>query len=215
MFLSEADAQTIDARIRQLEARTGAQVVTAVLGKCDSYPELVWKAFALAVVLCAFAVAIIDTLWPAWVSAYAALSNLAPVLLAGAVSGLAAVFVPDYARLFLRATRRDAEVRQRAHVLFLDHGLTATTGRNGVLLLVSLFERKVEIVSDLAYRGRVERADWDGVIAAMTPALARAKSAQAVLAGLDALEQLLRARGYAAGGAANELPDRPIQEAGS
>jgi putative membrane protein len=215
VFLSEAEARAIDARIQQFETRTGAQVVTAVLGKCDSYPELVWKAFAMAAVLCAFAVAIVDTYWPAWVGTYAALSNVAPVLLAGAASALAAVFVPDYARLFLRATRRDAEVRQRAHVLFLDRGLTATKARNGVLLLVSLFERKVEIVSDLAYQGRVERSDWDGVIAAMTPSLASGKPAQALLAGLDTLETMLRNRGYNAGGGTNELPDRPIEEAGS
>ena len=61
MLLSEGEAAAIDARIARLEERCGVQVVAAVIGKSDGYPEAVWKAFALGA-------AWIETSWPdAWV----------------------------------------------------------------------------------------------------------------------------------------------------
>ena len=47
MFLTKAEADAIDAQVARLESRTGVQVVTAVVGKSDTYAELPWKAFAL------------------------------------------------------------------------------------------------------------------------------------------------------------------------
>ena len=47
MRMTEQDRTSIAARVAVLEARTGTQVVTAVVGKSDSYPEAPWKAFAL------------------------------------------------------------------------------------------------------------------------------------------------------------------------
>ena len=47
LLLTRKEADAIDARIARLEARTGVQVVAAVVAKCDAYPEIVWKAFAL------------------------------------------------------------------------------------------------------------------------------------------------------------------------
>src|SRR4029077_16662856 len=48
------------------------------------------------------------------------------------------------------APRRAREVKARrlAHLLFLDRGLASLAEHNGVLLLVALAERQVEIVAD-------------------------------------------------------------------
>jgi putative membrane protein len=212
MNLSRRQADAIEARVRAVESATGAQVVTAVLRRSDSYPEIVWKAFALAAALAAATVAVVDVLRPDWVGAYAALTNLVPVLLAGAVSALATVVVGGYARLYLRKERAQAEVHQRAHSMFLDRRLTATRDRIGVLLLVSLFERQVVIVPDLGFDGRLSAADWNRVIRAMTPLLAQRDPATALLEGLGALEAVLRERGFTEGSARDELANRPIDE---
>ncbi|MCC7269158.1 MAG: hypothetical protein IT468_00405, partial [Rhodocyclaceae bacterium] len=47
MNLSETDRKEIAGRAERLEARSGVQVVAAVVGRCDAYPEIPWKAFAL------------------------------------------------------------------------------------------------------------------------------------------------------------------------
>ena len=214
MFLSNAEADAIDAQIGRLESRTGVQVVTAVVGKSDTYAELPWTAFALGAALGGFAVVLADTARPQWVTEHTALICATIVLGAAAASALLAVFVPPFARLFLRPTRRDMEVRQHAQSLFLTRELFRTHDRRGVLILVSLFERTIEILPDTGFHPRMGEADWDAVIARMTPMLRHARPFQALGQGLMALEDLLVAKGFQADGGLNELPDRPIEERG-
>jgi putative membrane protein len=217
MLLSNAEADAITARSAELESRVGVQVVAAIIGKADAHVELPWKAFALGAVLSGLAVVVTDLAWPEWPTANGALVDTVTILSTGAASALLAVFVPAYARLFLRSTRRDAEVRRYAEALFLRHELFRTRERNGILILVSCFERKVEILADTGLHRRVSEAEWRPVIVRMTPLLRERRFAEALQEGLAATEELLAAKGLKArveAGAENELPDRPIDEGG-
>jgi putative membrane protein len=214
MFLTTAEADSIDAQVARLESRTGVQVVTVVIGRSDTYVELPWQAFALGAALAGFAVVLADMRWPQWVTSHTAVVHATTILATAAASALLAVFVPPFARLFLRASRRDLEVRQYAQSLFLTRELFKTRGRTGVLILVSLFERQVEILPDTGLHARLSEADWASVIARMTPALRGARSFHSLQEGLAALEVMLTSRGFQPANGSNELPDRPIEERG-
>ena len=217
MLLSKAEADAITARSVELESRVGVQVIAAIIGKADAHVELPWKAFALGAVLSGLAVVVADLARPQWLTANVALVDTVTILGTGAASALLAVFVPAYARFFLRSTRRDAEVRRYAEALFLRHELFKTRERNGILILVSCFERKVEILADVGLHRRVSDAEWRPVIARMTPLLRERRFAEALQEGLAAAEELLAAKALNArvdAGAENELPDRPIEEGG-
>jgi len=217
MLLSKAEADAITARSVELESRVGVQVIAAIIGKADAHVELPWKAFALGAVLSGLAMVVADLARPQWLTANVALVDTVTILGTGAASALLAVFVPAYARFFLRSTRRDAEVRRYAEALFLRHELFKTRERNGILILVSCFERKVEILADVGSHRRVSDAEWRPVIARMTPLLRDRRFAEALQEGLAAAGELLAAKGLNArvdAGAANELPDRPIDEGG-
>ena len=73
MILTTKEAEAIDAQIGRLESRTGVQVVTAVVGKSDTYVELPWKAFALGAAFAGFAVVVADMRWPQWITSHTAL----------------------------------------------------------------------------------------------------------------------------------------------
>ena len=214
-FLDQRESAALEQAIAGLEAQTGVQLVTAVIGKADSYVELPWKAFALGTAFAALALVVADALSPRWTGADSALIFAVAILGAGAVSALLAVAAPAYARLFLRATRRDVEVRHYAQAFFLRRELFATRGRNGILLLVALFERKVEILPDVGLHARFDRTDWRTVIDAMTPLLRERRCFGALQQGVVRLEALLLAKGMSAASGGNELADRPIQETGA
>ena len=111
MPLSPLERKAIDAATAEIEARTGVQVVTAIVGKADHYAELPWIAFAFGASIAALGAVVADWLRPQWVSAEVALVHTITILGFGAASALAAVFIPAYARAFLRKARRDLEVR--------------------------------------------------------------------------------------------------------
>jgi putative membrane protein len=214
MFLNDTEADAINTQIGRLESRTGVQVVTAVVAKSDTYAELPWKAFALGAAVAGSAVALADIWRPQWVTSHTTLVSVMVTLGTAAACALLAVFVPPFGRLFLRPARRDLEVRQHAQSLFLTRELFGTRKRNGVLVVISLFERRIEILADSGLGARVSTANWETVIARMTPTLREARPFHALQEGLTAMEDLLISKGFLPGDGLNELPDRPIEEGG-
>lgn len=198
-----------------LETASGVEVVTAVIARADSYPEVPWKAFALGASLAALAAAAFALLEPRWDAVAAVIETAVAVLAAGGLLALGTVWIPAFARAFVPAERRDGEVRQYAQALFLEHGLHRTRQRDGILVLVSLFERRVVVLADRGVSEKVKRTEFDAVIAAVTTALPRTSLQDALLAGLDRLQDILAQHGFRArAGDTNELPDGVIQRAG-
>ena len=203
MQLTEVERKDIAERASRLEARTGVEVVATVAGRCDAYPEAPWKAFALFSALAGFAAV-------AWQPG--AVPAGLTFLGAGAAAALAAIFMPSFARLFTSRERREAETRQYAAAHFIDRGLSRTSRRNAVLVLVGLFERCVVILPDTGLD--LAEAELRDVIARMQPALAAGRTAPALRDGLDALEALLVAKGFAGGGS-DEIAQEVFEEKGA
>lgn len=209
--LSDVDSTAIEARIRAFEARTGIEVVTAVVPRSDRYHGLRWRAFALGVALAALAVVVTDLWRPDWIHAYAVLFAVVSILGAGLACALLANAWPAFERRFLQRERAEAEVRNHAKALFLSRELFATPERTAVLLLASQFERVAVVFGDRGYRGRVTPDEWRSVVDAMTPPFERGDVRHALLAGLDALETLLGSKGFVRRGPTRDLlPDKPL-----
>lgn len=212
MRLTEEEQSLLSRRAAGLEARTGAQAVAAVIGKSDSYPEAPWKAFALGAALAALYSAARSLIAYDWEAGESALEHAVVILGSGVVLALLAVLLEPVARLFTDRRRRDLEVTQYAKALFFDRGLDRTRGHIGILLLVSLFERKVVILADDGFEARIDREDWQRLTDRMTLLLSRGNVAGALHAGLEGLEALLLERGYRVDeSAADELPNAVLQ----
>lgn len=206
MNLSETDRRAIGERAARLEARTGVQAVAAVVGKCDTYPEVPWKAFALFSGLAALAA------MPWGPDALMAGTGF---LLAGATAALATLFLPAFARLFLDPVRRETETRQYAAALFFDRDLSRTPGRNAILILIGRFERTLVILPDAGLRTHLDAAELQGLIVGMAPSLAAGQIAATLIQGLDALETLLVAKGLVGGTGADEIGPELCEEEGA
>jgi len=195
--ISADETATVERAIARVEAATGVQIVAAIVPKSDAYPELPWRAFALGASLTGLLALVLDVMRPDWLTAQALLVQTLAILAGGAIAGLAAMRIASFARLFLGAQRASVEARQCAESLFLTRELFATPRRDAVLMMVSEFEHRVVIVPDVYCRGKVTSAEWEGVVARMTPLLRAAKIADALVAGLDAMQALLTGKGFA------------------
>jgi putative membrane protein len=215
-YLAAPEAAAIDELVARIESRTGTQIATAIVRRADAYTELPWKAFALGASLSAFALVLYDAWRPAWVTSYTALVHAAVILLSGLTLAAAAMFAAPFARLLLRRHRAEIEVRRYAESMFYRRGLFRTRDRIAVLILVSVFERRIEILADDGLQSRVSEAEWHGVIARMTPHLRRERPFNALREALEAVDALLVAKGLQGRpGAADELPNRTIEETGA
>ena len=215
--LLDAQAEAaVQQRVTALEAATGIEAVSAVIARADSYPEIPWKAFALGASLAALATAALALREPGWEAFEAVMEAATAILATGGVAALASIWIAPFARLFLPRSRREGEVLQYAQVLFLEAELFKTARRDGILLLVSLFERQVAVVADRGIRERVGTHELDSVVATVTARLAQGQLNDALIDGLSRLEEVLTAGGFRAqAGTANEIPDSVIQRGAS
>jgi putative membrane protein len=207
MQLTEQERTIIATRVAALEARTGTQVVTAVVSKSDSYPEAPWKAFALGAATAALACVIWQLAARGWSADTPETGHVLVILASGVLLALLTVLYPPFARLFVDRIRRDVEATQFAQSLFFRRGLDRTRRRVGILLLVSLFERKVVILADEGFDGRIDAHDWEVLTGRITLLLRHRTTAIALRAGLEAMEAMLLERGFSGSETVNELPE--------
>jgi putative membrane protein len=211
MQLTEQERKNIATRVAALEARTGTQVVTAVVGKSDSYPEAPWKAFALGAAIAALACVICQLAAGGWSADTPETGHVLVILASGALLALLTILYPPFARLFVDRIRRDVEATQFAQSLFFRRGLDRTRSRVGILLLVSLFERKVVILADEGFDGRMDAHDWGALTGRITLLLRHSTTAIALRAGLEAMEAMLLERGFSGSGTVSEVPDTVLE----
>lgn len=210
--MSDEDRSRLDQRVSEAEKKTGAEIVLSVVDRCDAYPELPWKAFALGASLVGLTIFIIDMLRSVWISGASTLWSVGMMLAAGAACALLCVLLPGIARIFLDKERAELEARQCAESLFLSRELFATSKRNGILMLIGLFERQVILLPDTGLGSQLDKNMLEKIIARMTKTLASGMVADALEEGVQGLEEVLSAA--TSGKSKNELSDNVIEEEG-
>lgn len=210
MFLASNDKEAINAAVAALEREHGVELVTLVVGRSDDYPETVWTAFALGAALTALVVSVVELFRATWTTSAAILWSFMAIVGIGALFALAAVYVPAFARWFLRDTRAAGEVLQYAKTQFLERELFATPHRTAILVLVSMLEHRVVILADTGLRPHVSAAQWNAVVARMTEKLKAGECGAAILAGLAGIGEALAGKAIPRG-AANRFPDAPVE----
>jgi putative membrane protein len=216
MYLTEDQQNRISALGRNLEMRTGVEFMSAVVGKCDTYPEIPWKGFALGAALSALGLVLYQLWQPAWQDVRSPLLLLAWVLGIGALTALLTSFRPGLARLFLNSERAEEESRQYAQGLFIEQELFRTRQRKALLLLIGLFERRVILLPDSSIRARLKPEQLEKVIRQMVSLLRQGNHFQALVQGIALIENMLLEAGFKGpADASDQIPAELIQQKGN
>jgi len=121
--------------------------------------------------------------------------------------------VPTVIRLVTSHERMAHKVKLRAEQAFYQHGLHKTKGRTGILILVSLLERRVHILADKGINNLVLPGTWDGLVSGMLDGIRTGHAADALCAAIAKCGALLaQVSPAASGNNIDELPDELIQE---
>lgn len=182
-FFDDAAKTAVRSAIQRVESQTSAELVVTVrrqAGVSYAAADLGLGALAALVTL-ALLLFVEKEFATSWI----------PIDVAAAfvVAALACRQTKSLRRLLTPPSRRLEETRRAACAAFHDLGVGRTSGRNGILVLVGVFERKVAVVPDVgvdpallapataALEASVAKADLAGFVAALDmigPALASA-----------------------------------------
>ena len=221
MRLSAGDHARIAAAVGAAEAATDGEIVCVSAARSDKYNDVAlhWALLTMLLVPALLA-------WsPALV--LRALGRLDPwgdappigLVIAAVLLLQAAVFL--LARLLLRqmtlrlaltpAPTKARRVRRQALALFRVGVEARTRATTGVLLYLSLAERRAELVADAAIHARVDPAVWGEAMAALVGAVRDGRPADGIVAAVEQVGAVLAQHFPRSADDTNELPDRLVE----
>jgi putative membrane protein len=128
----------------------------------------------------------------------------------GAVGFLLARALPAWKRVFISEARATEMALEQANQEFFRLGLHQTTGRTGVLLFVSLLERRVVVLGDLGIHAKVGDEHWTRTKALILDGVRRGRIEAGLVEGIRSTGAVLAQHFPWVHGDRNEIPDRVV-----
>lgn len=187
--------------IRAVEKQTSAEVVVAVRPHAASYRHADYLVGALT----AFTTLLVLLFHP---REFAVEMMPVDVLVAFVLGAVVSAQVAPLRRIFLGRRAMQENAARAARAAFVDLGVSRTTGRSGILVFVSAFERHVEVVADIGVDTSALGVAWPEIVGKLNAALRQGgATANAFVEALLAMGPVLGRRLPRAHDDVNELPD--------
>lgn len=221
MRLTEADRRAISAAVAAAEAGTDGEIVTVVAPQSDAYHDVAlhWAVLAMLGVLALLAAfpRWAERLWALvdpWAARMPAGGLFAVALVLTALTFLLVKVVLAHMPLRLALTPGATEarrVRRRAMELFRASAERRTKARTGVLLYLSLAERRAEIVADAAIHDIVAPELWGEAMTMLIERTRAGRPGEGIAAAVERIGAVLHEHFPRGGGDVNELPDHLVE----
>ncbi|MEI9952886.1 MAG: hypothetical protein WDO74_28915 [Pseudomonadota bacterium] len=141
-FFSDEAKRVTAASVRDAEARTCAEIVVAVRKSSGRYGVLAYHfGLGLAALVVAYLL-LVPTL-------YSAFAIALDGIVAFALGSLLAANFDTLKRALARSSTLDGNVSSGARAAFFDLGISRTSGRHGLLVYASMFERRCVVLTDI------------------------------------------------------------------
>lgn len=211
--LTEQEKARITEAVRAAERRTSAEIVPMLVARSGLYRDAQHRTGLALALLILTGLLMGEALWLpwGWHAANAAWLIVA-TLLAYAIGTRLGTF-GAVIRAVTSTERLCRKVQLRAERAFAQHGIYQTRERTGVLLMVSLLERRVYVLPDLGIGSKISAAQWDEVVEAVVTKLKANDITGGLCAGIERCGTILTHVCPATlGNNPDELPDRIVQE---
>lgn len=199
--IDQSACESLGVCVNEIEKNTNAELVIVVQGRSGQYAH----ADFLFGFLLAFAGLLFLLFSPFEFQHYWVAIDVALLFAAGSYLSSKTRFIR---RLLTTEKFRGEAARARAAALFYETGIANTSAELGVLIFLSLFERRLELIADRGVLKAVPALEWNECMFELHEA-GRRPEFTTVLAALNNLGGVLAKHLPATGENPNELPDLP------
>lgn len=210
---TDAERERVRRAVQEAESATKGEIVPMIVPASARYREAGYRTGLMLALLSLALLLTIEIYWLPW--GWHA-GNAGWLLLAVVASygfGQWLGRIPLVIRLVTSRERLAHKVALRAEQAFYKQGLHHTQGRTGVLIFVSLLERRVQVLADKGLNDRVPAGTWEGLVEGILEGLKAGQAIDALCTAIATCGALLAQVSPAgAGDNPNELSDSLIQE---
>ena len=221
-ILTPADSNRIAAAVGTAESHANGEIVTVITRVSDSYGDiaLAWSAAIAGLALLAMTLApgfygnLADSALGLWTHRWTPHDVMELALCVASVKFAATWLVLQWRPLRLRLVPgpiKSARVRARAAMVFRLAAQGRTQGATGVVIYLSMAERRAEIVADTTISDALSPQVWGDAMHAMLDHFRADRVADGMVAGVEAVGAILAQHVPSANKPTNELPDGPIE----
>ena len=218
MLITPNEKKHIGDAVAKAEAGTSGEIVVAIIPESDNYAfrELLFALFAGLVtffILSFFTESLADLLDSLFWNTLPAFLPLAMLFIAMAVIVLVYLLVqiPALDRLVIGRQLMATAVKRRATRHFVESATYDTVGQSGVLLFISVLERRVEIIADRGIHKMVAADTWDHVVRDLVAGIRKKQAASAIVTAIQKVGAVLAQYAPPQKGTIDELPNSPTE----
>jgi len=189
-FLTPEEQDNITSCVKRMEKQTSGEIVPMIVSESHSYPlASVTGAVFISLPTALFITRLIgshfwigpDNMW-LFLVCFSTLYTLS-YLLVKHTSWLK--------RMFLSPSRADEEVREAATTAFFTEGLYRTQAENGILLYISVFERRVWILADSGINEKIPTTQWQEIVDLVTTGVKNNNQCEAICTAVTKIGEIL------------------------
>lgn len=188
---SASDLEAVRQAVVAAEAESSGEIVPYVVPASDPYPDAAWKGAAFGAMAAALAAWAVHRWAGFWGGGELLFWMVLPPAAGGALALLAVHLAPALRRWLAGAELIDRRTRQRAAAAFVEQEVFRTAGRTGILIFLSLFERRVVVLADSGIHARVADGEWDAMVARIVEGIRRGDPGEALAAAIRDCGDLL------------------------
>jgi putative membrane protein len=191
--------KAIEETVKEAELRTSGEIVPMVVPSSGEYTGV----RAAAAALLAFSAGIVLLVFPVdpvrW---------LPPLQVATFVVGYWLSGRRWLLRHLVPKRVQAPAVAEGARLAFLEQGLVETRDRTGILIYISLLERRVEVLADRGIDQHVAEGTWDGVVESILTGIREQRAEEGLVEAIRACGEILAARFPPRADDTNELANK-------
>ncbi|OQX63581.1 MAG: hypothetical protein B5M56_02305 [Desulfococcus sp. 4484_241] len=178
-FLAESDKQRIIETVKKVEQSTSGEIVPMVVPASYHYPTAAMiGGAALGIPTALLFTRLLGALF--WLGTNNIWIFLGAECVAFVIWHAIVNRVPWLKRLFVSAREMADEVDEAAFVHFYKHGLHKTREQTGILIFISVFERKVVMLADSGINEKVAGGQWDEIVAGLVSGIKAGRQVDAI-----------------------------------
>jgi putative membrane protein len=213
-FLTASERERVTRCVREVEKGTSAEIVPLVRSSSCHYPAAILFGALLVSLLIASAATAADALLKPWggqslvdmwvfPAVFAVAFLLAYPLLRG---------IPSLKRLFISRAEITEEVEEAALTAFYRHRLAETRDRTGILLFISVYERRAVVLADKGINLKVPQDSWRQVVDLIVQGIRDGRPAEGLCEAVTRCGQIVTSQFPVRAGDKDELRNLIVEE---
>jgi len=211
-ILTKQEEQQIESAVKMAESKISGEIVPVILQKSHHYPSTKYKLALIASVVMFLIIIAGDRLLSGF-NLYDPIYYFSLSYGAAVLGFLAPVLFPILAVSFASEKEKSHAVVQKAETIFLENEVFNTKSRTGIMLFISLAERRALVMADTGINEKVDQSTWDDLIVHLIDSIKRNQMVTGITEAIASATQILLDNGFTVDADdINELPDNIITD---